>query len=44
VAKKGGEVTVDDKGRMITPFNLTSTYQGSFMKVSKSQSKIANQG
>ena len=31
---------LDERGRMVAPFNLTSTLQGSFMKTSKSQHKI----
>lgn len=40
IAKKGGEVKYDEKGRMIEPFNLTGTIQGSLMKASLSQQRI----
>lgn len=42
VAKKGGEIIYDEKGRMTTPFNLSREVQGNLLKPSQSQSKITS--
>lgn len=42
VAKKGGEVSYDEKGRMTTPFDLTREMQGSVLNHSSSMSKAGH--
>lgn len=39
VAKKGGDISYDDKGRMTAPFNLTREVQGSLLKSSHNKQK-----